>query len=257
MAPQIILDSHIHLWPQNAASSTSHGWMEPGQHLTRQYSIEDYIAAFSPKPEPPVSAESKEVDVKGFVYIETDRVVKEDKGEDVLSWAAEPLREIAFLRRIVEGTPEEGETGFSSSHSGLLKGIVAWAPLDRGIVGFQQYLAAAREVAGEETWKRIRGCRYLLQGIRDREEFEKLAEGKEFVDLLRLLGEEGWSFDVGVDQRSGGIWQLFSFAEVVGKVHDGVSSRDQTVFILSEFLPMISFVGRSLERSWRWLTSMT
>jgi L-rhamnono-1,4-lactonase len=228
MTPQKILDSHIHLWPKSAANTKSHGWMQPGEHLTEQYSIQDYLSATSSK----TSTSAGKFDLQGFVYVETDRAIKPGgESEDVRIWAEQPLREIAFLRRIVEGTPEEGE-GFDATDSKLLKGIVAWAPLDRGITGFQQYLSAARETAGEETWKRIRGCRYLVQGIRDRMMFDKLVKGSEFIDLLRLLGEEGWSFDVGVDQHSGGIWQLFSFGDTILRVHEGVETKDKTVFIL-------------------------
>ncbi|KAF2430195.1 amidohydrolase 2 [Tothia fuscella] len=262
MAPQTILDSHIHLWPHSAANSNSHGWMKPGEHLTRQYSIEDYLIATSTAiSEHSTSTESNEYDLKGFIYVETDRMVQKTTSDDVHIWAAEPLREIAFLRRMVEGTPEDGESGFDSSQANLLKGIVAWAPLDRGIAGFQQYLAAAKEVAGAKAWRKIRGCRFLLQGIRDKVQFEQLAQGQEFVDLLKLLGEEGWSFDVGIDQRSGGIWQLFSFAEVIEKVHDGVGDRDQTVFILNHLckpdMKQIPGTEEYTDIFWHWKTAMS
>jgi L-rhamnono-1,4-lactonase len=227
MSTQNILDSHIHLWPQSAANAKSHSWMQLGEQLTKQYSIQDYLSASSSN----TSTSTSGSHVRGFVYVETDRTVQSSESQDVQIWAEEPLREIAFLRRIVEGTPEEGE-GFDASHSHLLKGIVAWAPLDRGITGFQQYLSAAREIAGEETWKRIRGCRYLVQGIKDRMMFDNLVKGNEFIDLLRLLGEEGWSFDVGVDQHSGGIWQLFNFGDTIIRAHEGVETKDKTVFIL-------------------------
>lgn len=227
MPSQRVVDSHIHLWPRSAAKPASHAWMKEVDYLAKQYSVNDYKAAATS------TSGSDEFDLQGFVYVETDRVVQKVYGDDVQTWAAESLREIAFLRRIVEGTPEENE-GFDATPSRLLKGIVAWAPLDRGVAGFQQYLSAAREVAGEETWKKIRGCRYLLQGVRDMGDFENLVNGKEFLDLLKLLGEEGWSFDVGIDQHSGGVWQLYEFADTIGRVHDEIESKDKTIFILSK-----------------------
>jgi L-rhamnono-1,4-lactonase len=254
MPPQAILDSHIHLWPNSAANPESHPWMTKDGYLTEQKSIDDYVNQTSPAS----GSDSTPYDIRGFIYVETDRtVLKSGSNEDVQNWAAGPLQEIAFLRRVVEGRPEktkeqtqtsstkhvELDEGFDASHSKLLKGIVAWAPLDRGIEGFQQYLQAAKEVAGEETWKRIRGCRYLLQGIKDLGQFKKLVGGQDLIDLLRLLGEENWSFDVGIDARSGGIWQLAEFAETLNRVHEGVETKDKTVFILSQPSPQVFLVS--------------
>jgi len=230
--PQLILDSHIHLWPGTAANPQSHGWMHPGAHLTRQYSIKDYLIALSAS-----DNHVRKYNVAGFVYVETDRVVGQiDTGDaDVQNWAAEPLNEIAFLRRIVEGKPGEGKE-FVGPHFDLLKAIVAWAPFHRGFTSFSSYLTVAKEVAGHETWSRIKGFRFLLQGIRDEGKYYQLVSSPNFVEILQHLGKEGLSFDVGVDQRQGGIWQLEHFANVIEMVHDGVLSREKTVFILSKLL---------------------
>ncbi|KAF1988557.1 hypothetical protein K402DRAFT_351794 [Aulographum hederae CBS 113979] len=226
MRPQKIIDSHIHLWPQSASNNASHGWMKEGEHLTRQFSVEDYLRA-SHVPDSDV-----DVEVDGFVYIETDRRVAE--GDDVREWAAEPLKELGWLRRMVEGTPENGE-GHASEHCRLVKGIVAWAPLDRGVEGFQDYLEAAREAAGEETFDRIRGFRYLLQGIHDEAKFKTLVASDGFIQTLKCFMKDGndFTFDIGVDQHSGGVWQLEMAAEMMEKVHSGERSEEKVTFILN------------------------
>jgi L-rhamnono-1,4-lactonase len=223
MPTQRILDSHIHLWPANAANPQSHGWMQDGAHLTRQYSIQDYLSA--------TASASGNYNLMGFVYVETDRFIDRDenKKEDISQWAAEPLRELAFLRRIIDGKPEKGE-GFDASQSRLLKGIVAWAPLDRGLDVFQEYIKIAEEVVGSG---RIKGFRFLLQGIRDKTRFEEVVTDPGFVDALRLMGRKKWNFDIGVDQRQGGNWQLEIIPDVIKRVHEGANHADKAVFVLS------------------------
>lgn len=98
-------------------------------------------------------------------------------------------------------------------------------------------MALAERTAGAETWSRIKGFRYLLQGITDRAEFEKLVFSDDFISILKSLRGNGreFSFDVGVDQHSGGVWQLEAFAEVIERVHAGVKEGEKVVFILSRF----------------------
>lgn len=241
MHPRRILDAHIHLWPASAANPSSHTWMTPGAHLAKQYSVSDYLSA---------SASSDAV-VEGFVYVETDRRVGsagDGQSENLEAWA-EPLEELRWLRRIVEGTSEEG-AGFTAEQGRLMKGIVAWAPLDRGPDVFEEYVAKAREVAGEKTWGRVKGFRFLLQGIKDEGALRKLVLGEGFVGAMRRFRGEGrdWSFDVGVDMRGAGVWQLELAAEVIVKVNRGME-KDGVRFILSKLMNSLSarFV-RSVDR---------
>jgi L-rhamnono-1,4-lactonase len=201
--------------------------MKAGDHLTRQYSINEYDTAIAP--------EHTQNSVIGFVYVETDRFIPKDQERDVAIWAAEPLKEIAFLRRIVEGCPD-GPEGFNADNAAILKGIVAWAPLDRPLDEFLRYMASAKEVAGDKTWSMITGFRFLVQGIRDEEDFQRLVDPSDssFVALLKFLGSRHLSFDIGVDQRQGGVWQLERFAKTIELAHQGVHSREKTVFILSK-----------------------
>jgi len=194
MTQSPIIDAHIHLWPASAANTTSHAWMKPGDHLAKQYSIDTYLQATASK--------AQDVDLTGFVYVETDRTIVHDYGKDIKVWAAEPLKEISFLRGVVEGTANK-ESGVNASHATLLKGIVAWAPLDRPLHDFLQYITIAKKVAGEQTWNKIKGFRFLLQGIKDEALFKALLDTStsSFIMLLKFLGTHNFSFDVGVDQR--------------------------------------------------------
>lgn len=229
MFKQRILDSHVHLWPSSAANNESHAWMNKGDHLAKQYSIADYLTASSP---PRTSTASYEV--KGFVYVETDRRYRKElaEGEDVsdFKWAGQCYAENAFLMRIIRGVPAEGvDEGFDRETAKLMKGCVLWAPVDRGLDVFKKWLDLDNSTGLE--W--VKGFRYLLQGIRDKVEFEKLVVDPGFVEGLRFMGRNGWSFDVGVDQRQGGNWQLEFIPGLIARVHEGVEDKDKTVFVLS------------------------
>ncbi|KAL7780431.1 hypothetical protein CFE70_010454 [Pyrenophora teres f. teres 0-1] len=106
MAPQQILDTHIHLWPSTATSSSNHSWMTRGNILAKRHGISDYLAITSPPPQ-------------GFIYVETDRRLPSTEPnipdsassseirKELELWAKEPLDELRFLRRIAEGTPKK------------------------------------------------------------------------------------------------------------------------------------------------------
>ncbi|KAF2757974.1 hypothetical protein EJ05DRAFT_538242 [Pseudovirgaria hyperparasitica] len=214
--PPKILDSHIHLWPASAANPQSHTWMQtqPGHThpLAHEHSISDYLASCgTPAP-------------SGFVYVETDRALPtspppdSDSDSDISDaelrrYAAQPLEEIRFLRRIVEG--EGVSEGNGAEHKALLKGIVLWAPVHLGPKTLRRYLVVAEQTAGAETWGLVKGFRVLLQGWRDREGFLRLVTGEAWIGGLAELGARGFAFDVGVDQRGGGVWQLEGVVEMV------------------------------------------
>ncbi|KAJ9646503.1 L-rhamnono-gamma-lactonase [Coniosporium tulheliwenetii] len=237
MPRQRILDSHIHLWPASAANPSSHAWMTPGAHLAKQYSVSDYLSAST----------SPDAVVEGFVYVETDRRVGgagDDNGpsENLEAWA-EPLEELRWLRRIVEGTPEEAE-GFSPGDGRLMKGIVAWAPLDRG----------------PDVFEEVKGFRFLLQGIKEEATLRELVLGEGFVGALRRFRGEGRdsSFDVGVDMRGAGVWQLEVAAEMIVKVNEGME-KNGVRFILNHLCkPSLEDDVGDDNRDWyRWCAAIT
>ncbi|PVI08340.1 hypothetical protein DM02DRAFT_665713 [Periconia macrospinosa] len=229
---QRILDTHIHLWPSTALSTTDHTWMQPGHKLTRRHGITEYRASTSSSPFQPA----------GFVYVETDRhlpsLTPESSSPDTISdeelkkWARAPLQELEFLRRVVEGSSEDLENdGFDpASDPELVKGLVVWAPFHLPSAVFDRYLAIAEKTLGEKAWKRVVGFRYLLQG-QGVEGVKTAAENAEFVgNVVKLAGMDGGKgkvFDVGADAHRDGIEAVEVVGELVEKVrkNGGVKVR--------------------------------
>lgn len=227
--PPRILDSHIHLWPHTSTTPAGHAWMAPGGPLTKQHSLSDYSAATAtPLPPSPSSP------LRGAVYVETDRTLAPSDAQDVLARAAQPLDEIAWLRRLVTGTPAAGEA-FAPGDGAVLWGLVPWAPVDGGVDALRTYLARAEEVAGAQTWARVRGFRFLVQGLRGRARFDAVVGSEAWVGALRELGRRGWCFDVGVDARGGGVWQVERAVEVGERVNGGREEGEAVRFVLSEW----------------------
>lgn len=220
MAPQTIVDSHIHLWPEEMANEEGHSWMTPGMPLAKPHLLPDYRKAARQ------DAQSKsEQEVEGVVYIETDVRYEEPSG-DVSTWAKGPLNEIRFLRRAVEGQ-------YDSRDSSMLLGLVLWAPMDQPTPVLEEYLRLVEHAAGAETWARVKGFRFLLQFIHDEAKFKQLVRCDTFLANLKVLGLRGFSFDVGVDQRSGGAWQLEMVAKAMEMAQWEVSGESKIVFIVN------------------------
>ncbi|CAO2657874.1 Nn.00g071340.m01.CDS01 [Neocucurbitaria sp. VM-36] len=238
--PQRILDSHIHLWPATSTQPTHHGWMTPGHQLAKRHGIADYKAVVStsakpnslsssPPPPPPLPLESI-----SFIYVETDRYLPsptpeipesdnaDEKRRKLAQWAAQPLEEIKFLRRIVEANPDaSGSDGFQASDASLMSGAVLYAPFHLPPALFQTYLQIAEQVAGPALWARVVGFRYLLQGKAEGE-VKRLVESEGWLENIVSLregrGGKGWAFDVGVDTHRDGVEQLESIVGMIQEV---------------------------------------
>ncbi|KAF1971639.1 hypothetical protein BU23DRAFT_569800 [Bimuria novae-zelandiae CBS 107.79] len=226
MAPPKILDSHIHLWPSTATSSTDHAWMTPGFFLAKQHGIQEYDAATRSAPVQPA----------GFVYVETDRYIPsstpdipaedapEAKREKLKSWAKAPLAELAYLRRLVTGEVQEGD-GAGEGDGQRAKGLVVWAPFHVSGELFEVYLELAREVLGQQAWGRVVGFRYLLQG-RSAEEVKGIIGNAWFVKNIKTVCEKGErrrAFDVGVDAHRDGVETVEAVARLVEQTGEGVN----------------------------------
>ena len=211
MSSHRIIDSHIHIWPPETSNEDEHAWMTPDMPLARPHLLSDYDKASD--------------EVAGVIFVETD-VRYESPSDELAVWAKGPLDEIAFLRDVVEGH-------YGDRSSQLLLGLVPWVPMHQPTSVLQEYLALAEQRAGPETWKRVKGFRFLLQSIPDRQSFEKLVFSDYFIGNLKVLGERNLSFDVGVDQHSGGSWQLEAMARAMELAHVGVPQEKQVVFIIN------------------------
>ncbi|KAF2476106.1 uncharacterized protein BDR25DRAFT_90596 [Lindgomyces ingoldianus] len=227
MASTKLLDTHIHLWPSTSTSPIHHGWMTVGHPLAKRHGISDYNT---------VTHSTSLIHPSGFIYVETDRylpsptpgIISDVSGtanseQKVRQWAHEPLQELKFLRRMVEGNPEEGD-GFDSGDGEKMVGCVIWAPFHLPVPLFDLYLQIAEDISGPQLWKRVVGFRYLLQGIELEGEMRKLVESRDWLrNVLRLRsGREGkgWAFDIGVDSHHRGIWQMEVAADMVERVRE-------------------------------------
>ncbi|KAF2150784.1 hypothetical protein K461DRAFT_314721 [Myriangium duriaei CBS 260.36] len=220
--PETIIDSHIHLWPESAANAEGHAWMAAVPSLAKQHLLQEYLEVAR------TSKNSKDFTILKVVYIETDRRYSSDHSQPLEEWASGPLNEIKFLRSIIEGHPEDAT---------MLGGIVLWAPMHCGEAVFDQWLKLAEQTAGELTWQRVQGFRFLLQAITSRSEFEKLVFSQDFIRILRKLGTtgKGFTFDVGIDQHNGGAWQLEVWKDVLSRVFDGGPNRPTTIIMSKSF----------------------
>jgi len=245
----------------------------PSMPLAREHLLEDYIASASQIVSLPASAPASKnkssthlpptdehnqpkPHLLGAIYIETDRSLPSlSPNSPPETRYIHPLAEIAFLRSLITSSPP--------TQSPLLLALIPWAPIDEGAAGIERYMALARQVAGEETWAKVVGFRFLVQGMREHGVFEEKVRSEAWTEGLRWLGREGrgWRvqrqgdgekekekergfvFEVGVDQRQGGTWQLDEFAKCVGRVRamedeDGVIGGEEegrTVFVLSKW----------------------
>ncbi|EGD85460.1 hypothetical protein H112_06361 [Trichophyton rubrum D6] len=197
-----IIDSHVHLW--TASQLDMLAWHSPSNPLGSQHSVEEYLDAA-------VSSLPAEYSPKGFIYIETDRRSSLRPHD----WT-HVFEEISFISRIACGTPIEGE-GHVSSDKRLCLAIIAWAPVPLGPEGLQLYMAKIQEKTknnGGDVWGKIKGVRYLLQ---DKPNGTMLENG--FIQGLRWLGQQGLTFDLGVDARWGGLHQLEETVELAGRLY--------------------------------------
>ncbi|KAF7188584.1 L-rhamnono-gamma-lactonase [Pseudocercospora fuligena] len=229
MAPLSVLDSHIHLWPEHMSNEQGHAWMTPGMPLAKEHILSQYYAASKQD-----GSSEQDFEVTGVVYVETDVRYDQPSG-DVKDWAKGPLDEIKFLRDIVEAK-------YGERDSKMLLAIVAWAPMDQSTEVLEEWLRLAEETAGSETWRRVKGFRFLLQAILDEEKFKTLVSSQHFINNLKLLGKRGFAFDVGVDQHSGGIWQLELISRAMTTAHVDVPDDEKVTFVLNhlckpDFIP--------------------
>ncbi|PYH43385.1 uncharacterized protein BP01DRAFT_358635 [Aspergillus saccharolyticus JOP 1030-1] len=217
--PIPIVDSHIHLFPESHLPTLA--WHRSGNPLGAQHSVDEYRQATSSTPTTPSTEEAHYL--RGFIFVETDRISSVDESDPKLGWS-HPLDEVSLLTRIIAGAPVAGE-GHSESDRHLCLGMVPWAPVPRGPDALKKYMGLVRERTGDLCDK-VCGVRYLVQ---DKPPGMMLEAG--FVEGLRWLGGQGLAFDLGVDARQGGMWQLREAAEMMKKVFEGENARAVTIVI--------------------------
>ncbi|KAL8735317.1 MAG: hypothetical protein Q9166_000862 [cf. Caloplaca sp. 2 TL-2023] len=211
-----IVDSHIHLYPGTEVRSLA--WCHEGHPLDDQHSVLEYLEATGDL------KKASNQKLRGFIFIETDR---KNNLETEAGWD-EPLRELDWIKRIADGKPRFGE-GHEPQHADLCLGVVLWAPLPSGADAMQRYVQRVKDRAGK-MWPLVKGFRYLVQ---DKPPRTVLGDG--FIESLRWMGRNGFAFDLGVDARSGGLWQLREAVEMIDKAHHGLP-EDQRVRIIIDHM---------------------
>ena len=218
--PVPIIDSHIHLFPGSHLPTFT--WYSPDSPLGSQHSIDEYCLVIASTPTS--SEPSQSTYLRGFIFLETDRI----------SSISEPnwnhaLDEVSLLTRIALGEPIPGE-GHCHEDRLLCLGIIPWAPVPGGPEALKRYMGLVKErTKTADVWRKVRGVRYLAQ---DKPSGTLLQQ--EFINGLKWLGKEGLTFDLGVDARQGGLWQLREAVEMMERVYEGAESENEkTTFIIS------------------------
>jgi L-rhamnono-1,4-lactonase len=222
-----IVDSHVHLWPETHLPTIA--WHGPGNPLGSQYSIDEYRAASKGVRSSPPSCV-----LRGFVYVEVDRISSEDEGSH--GWR-HVLDEVAYVTRIILGEPVPGQ-GHGDVDRALCLGMIPWAPVPAGSETVQRYMSLVRErTRTDAVWKKVRGVRYLVQ---DKPAGTMLTPA--FIDALKWLGRQKLVFDLGVDARQGGLGQLREALEMMRRAYQGVDQDERIRFIISELFSFFSFL---------------
>ncbi|KAL9615384.1 MAG: hypothetical protein Q9167_000212 [Letrouitia subvulpina] len=159
---------------------------------------------------------------RGFVFVETDRKSHLDSEA---GWEG-PLKELDWIDRIAQGRPRPSED-HSPDHAALCYAVVLWAPVPLGAQAMSKYYDKVKHQA-DNLCHLVKGFRYLVQ---EKPSGTMLTD--DFVDALRWMGQNGFAFDLGVDVRSGGLWQLGEAYEMIRRAHDGVSEDKQVRIIIN------------------------
>jgi L-fuconolactonase len=141
-----IVDSHVHLWDPKRFRMP---WLDDNLHLKQPFGLQEF------------SAHTEGLRVDTLVYVQVD------------ANPAYGLLEAAWAAEEAERDPR-------------VAGIVAWAPLEDGMVA-GSYLDALAKIG-----KPLKGVRRLIQSETD-PDFHIRAD---FLDGLRLLPKYGLSFDI-------------------------------------------------------------
>ncbi|CAZ80997.1 unnamed protein product [Tuber melanosporum] len=197
-----IIDSHIHLFTEDHLPHLA--WATPENSLYAQNSIPEYLSGIPP---------SGLADFKGFVFIETDRrytipsneaISKSDTVALKKAWQW-PLEEFEFVYGLSK----------THAHGKYVLGIVPWAPMNLGVLAVERFYELL-DVGGEENAEKkgmLKGFRYLVQD----KPSGTIGEVK-FRESMGWVWKKGLVVEIGVDTRSGGLWQLEEAVKAIQEV---------------------------------------
>jgi len=208
-----IIDSHVHLY--RAQDVETFKWWKPDLPLTSG-------AQFLPQYKRAVRSAPS---LLGFIFVEADRKFDLEAAENG-GWD-EPLHEVALMRRVALGQPEEGDEGLGPEDGKLCLALVPWAPVPSGPAVMEKWIERVKEEAGE-AWAKVKGFRYLVQ---DKPHGTMLEP--EFIESLKLLGRKGFVFEVGVDARRRGKKQMDELVAMIDTAHEGVPEEEKVTFVIN------------------------
>ncbi|KAF8418939.1 hypothetical protein EV426DRAFT_539012 [Tirmania nivea] len=209
-----ILDTHIHLFTEERFPHLN--WLTSDSPLYANHSAPEYMKCIPPALKPYH---------RGFVFVETDcryTDPPEHASTTDLSKAWEHvLEEYSYVYHISQ-FDEAPITGRIP-----VRGIVPWAPVHLGPAMLDRYLELLNVIGGvtlEAHTGRVKQRKSMLKG------FRQLLQNKprgtmltdEFVEGLKWIGKKGLIFEVGVDTRGTGLWQLEELVALLEKLGDEV-----------------------------------
>jgi len=215
-----IIDSHIHLFTREHLPHLA--WSNPENTLYEENSIPKYLSRIPP---------FKLADFKGFVFIEVDRryTIPSDeaisKNDTVMlkkAWEW-PLEEFEFVYGLLKTHP----------HGKYVLGIVPWAPMNLGALAVKMFyeLLGVEGDGGAERKMLLKGFRYLVQD----KPSGTIGEVR-FRESMGWVWKKGLVVEIGIDTRSGGLWQL---EEAVKAIQEVVKDSERVggvgAFVVSQF----------------------
>ena len=205
-----ILDTHIHLFTEERFPHLN--WLTSDSPLYANHSLSEYTKCIPPSLKPYH---------RGFVFVETDcryTDPPEHASTTDLSKAwGYVLEEYSYVYHISQ-FDEAPITGRIP-----VRGIVPWAPVHLGPAMMDRYLELLNVIGGvtlEAHTGRVKQRKSMLKGFRqllqDKPRGAMLKD--EFVEGLKWIGKKGLIFEVGVDTRSIGLWQLEELVALLEKL---------------------------------------
>ena len=145
-----IVDAHLHVWD---LKRFRYPWLDDIPVLNRTFALEEY------------DRNTRDVRVDKMVFVQCE------------CEPAQHLQELAWITKIAQQEPR-------------IRGIVPWAPLERGA-------AVEEEIAGIKRNPLVKGVRRIIQFEPDME----FCLRPDFIAGVKLLAEYGLTFDVCIDHR--------------------------------------------------------
>ncbi|PUU79517.1 hypothetical protein B9Z19DRAFT_979412 [Tuber borchii] len=198
----MIIDSHINLFTREHLSHLA--WSTPENTLNEGNPIPEYLSGIPA---------SKLADFKGFMCIEagrrytipSDEAISENDTVALKKAWEWPLEEFEFVYGLSKTEP----------HGKYVLGIVPWAPMNLGALAMERFyeLLGVEGEAGVERKRMLKGFRYQVQD----KHLETVGEVR-FRESMGWAWKKGLVVEIGVDTRSGGLWQLGEAVKAVQEV---------------------------------------